>query len=419
MKQITDHGTMKRHNQLTILRAVRDLGPVSRVKLQKETHVSWGTITSSVKELLDKRIVRELGSVYTGVGRRPVELDMNTDHNFVVGLRLGGANIHCALLDVKGRAIHDLEDLVSAHEQSEVILRELFAAVDHVLEQAAVSLDKVAGIGIAAPGAIDIESGSCLYAPHHPRWRNVPLKKRFEDRYRVPCFVDHVNNCFALGEKLFGAGKGISNFLCVLLGTGISAGIIINDEVYRGVDCASGEFGHISFNPEGPTCACGKKGCLETYASGPAIARMGIKAVNNNQAPMILELADGKVENITGETVFEAARKGAPEALEIFDTVGYYLGLGLSALINLFNPECIILCGGVSQSHEFFLPTLKKIVSERAWPQAKKNIQICTLNHGAVFGAAGVVLKEIYEKGLLFDRQYLHPRERSAAIEEG
>jgi len=402
IKRITDHEAMKIKNQLLILRSIRRLGPVTRVTLQRETKLSWGTITSSVKELIEKKIIREIGAVQTGVGRRPVELDMNIDRNYVIGLRLGATYIRSVLLNVKGEVVVNAQAAVDAEQETDVILRQLFGVTEEVFDRASITVDQVVGIGIAAPGAIDADAGFCLYAPHHPKWKNVPLKQRFEERFGLPCFVDHVNNCSALGERWFGVGEGVDNFLCILLGTGISAGIIIDGKVYRGVNCSSGEFGHVCIEPSGPPCACGLNGCLEAYASGPALARKAVEVVRGGGDGAILELAGGDAGQITAKTVYEAALKGDHVALEIFRDMGYRLGIGISTLINLFNPEIIILCGRVSQASRFFVDSLQETIQQRAWHISKKEIRISALSRPAVLGAACVVLQQIYDSSLLF-----------------
>jgi glucokinase-like ROK family protein len=406
MQQSIDHETMKLSNQLLILRTIRATGPVSRVKLQKETALSWGTITSSTKELIHRRIVREIGAVHTGVGRRPVELDLNTEQNYIVGLRLGSTTIRAVLLDVKGSIVRKSNEYVDAKAAEGIILDQLFAAVSNLLREQGLTIRQIAGIGIAVPGALDAHTGVCLYAPHHPNWKNVSLKTLFEEKFDTPCFVDHVNNCSALGEMWFGRGKGIKNFLCVLLGTGISTGIIINGNVYRGVDCASGEFGHTCIVPQGPECACGRRGCLETYASGPALARMAMEIAREHEDSILHALVGGRLEYITAETVCLAADGGDAAALEIFERMGYYLGIGISNLINLLNPERIILNGRVARAGRFFIPSLMRTLEEHAWHISKRNIEVSDLENGAVLGAAGVVLQEIYNNKLLFNRSY-------------
>jgi N-acetylglucosamine repressor len=407
---------MKRNNQLRILRTIRALGPVSRVRLQKETNLSWGTITTSTKELIEREILKEVGSVITGVGRRPVELDMNTDRNHAVGVRLGGSYIRSVVLDVKGTVVGDYKGNVDPEASTEVILGQLFSSVENALSVARVGRDRVAGIGVAAPGALDADAGVCLYAPHHPQWKNVELKRRFEERFGEPCFLDHVNNCSALGHLWFGLGKGLRNFLCVLLGTGISAGIIVDGQVYRGVNCAAGEFGHVCIDPNGPQCACGCTGCLEAFASGPALAQSATRVVRDDPKSALRSLAHGKPEAISAETVFLAAEGGDPEAKQIFERMGFYLGIGISNLINLFNPERIILGGRVSQAHRYFMPALERTIAERAWHISKQEIKISTLANEAVLGAAGIVLQHLYDTGLVLPAVCTSLQERAVGV---
>jgi len=401
INRITNHTAMKLNNQLTILRIIRNKGPITRIRLQKETGLSWGTITSSTKQLIKKKIIREIGSIQTGVGRRPVELDLNTNLNFVVGLRLGSSYIRAVVLDIKGTVVFELKTAVNAQAEKEVLLEQLLDACNEAIINAGIRLDRVAGIGIAAPGALDAHTGMCLYAPHHPRWKNVPLKSIFEEKFGKPCFVDHVNNCSALGQMWFDSETDISNFICVLLGTGISAGIIIDGEVYRGSNCAAGEFGHICINPSGPECACGNRGCLEVYASGPALTRMAQNSVRANSRSAMAVLAQGAEKAISAEIVHQAAKKGDADAVSIFESMGSSLGIGISTLINLFNPERIILCGRVSQASRFFLPSMLKAIDERAWHISSKEVKVSGLANGAVLGAAGIVLQEIYTHDLL------------------
>jgi len=400
------HEVMKLSNLLSILRTIRDLGPVSRVQIQRKTKLSWGTITTSIKELLERDIVKEIGAVNTGVGRRPVELDINIERNFALGVRLGSTLLRSVLLNAKREVIGYLKAPVDSLGSKEAILKQLYDITEKTMKEFSITIDKVAGIGIAAPGAVNAEEGICLYAPHHPAWKNVPLKSLLEDRFGVPCLVEHVNNCFALSEKWFGLGKGSNNFLCVLLGTGISVGIIINGEVYRGADGTAGEFGHIIIDPAGPKCVCGNNGCLEVYASGVAISKQAAEMVSKYGDPKILEIAEGKIENITGETVFLAAREGDKIALQLFEKVGHFLGIGISNLINLFNPEYIVLGGRISIASEFFLPKMKETIEERAWHASRRDLKISDLlvGKGGALGAAGMILNKIYNSDLLFQQ---------------
>jgi len=403
-RRISDHASMKLNNQLVILRRIRDEGPISRVDLKEKTRLSWGTITTSTKELLGLGIITETGAVTTEVGRRPVELDMNRANNFVLGLQLGTLLVRSVLVDVKGTVVDELDSPVDARGTSEEILSCLVQSARHMLRRHDVRRGSLAGIGIAAPGAVDFSSGVCLYAPHHPQWKNVPLRRRFEQAFGVPCFVDHTFNCFVVSEKLFGFGRGLENFICVLLGTGMSAGIVLRGEVYRGADSFAGEFGHTCIDTGGPLCACGNNGCIEAYVSGPAIAAMALDALKGKTDSRILSLAGGRPERVTAETLGQAASGGDRLALEIFSRMGNVLGVGISNLVNIFNPQAIILGGGVAKAAEFFLPSCLETVKKRAWHASTKEVKVSNLERGEVLGAAALVLQQLFSTGQIVQR---------------
>ena len=396
-KRISDHAAIKRKNRLAILLRIRENGPLSRVALKKWTRLSWGTVTSSIRELLGKGILTETGSVASGLGRRPVEIDLNTAKNQVLGIHLGGSLVRAVLVDVKGAVVDSQELSLRTNGSSHEILGRMLKVARELLKRRSLQPRSLGGIGIAAPGAVDFQSGVCLYAPHHPNLIDVPLRETFEQAFGIPCFVDHVSNCYALSEKLFGLGKGLDNFICVLLGTGVSAGIVIGGEVYRGIECFSGEFGHTCINENGPLCVCGNKGCIEAYASGPAIARAALEM--GSPSDSVLALAGGDPTRITAETLCRAAALKDARAVRVFRRMGVHLGVGISNLINVFNPQCIILGGAVSRASSHFLPSLLRTISTRAWHASTKDVRVSTLESGAECGAAAMVLQQLFTTG--------------------
>jgi predicted NBD/HSP70 family sugar kinase len=403
-KEISDHASMKLKNQLAILRSIREDGPISRVDIKEKTRLSWGTVTTCTKELLDRGVVTEIGAVTTGVGRRPVELDLNRSDNFVLGLQLGSLLVRAVLMNVKGRVVDELEGPVDARGTSREILACLLDTGRRILRRHSISRSLLAGVGIAAPGAVDFSTGVCLYAPHHPHLKDVPLKRKFELAFGVPCFVDHDFNCFVLSEQLFGFGKGIENFICVLVGNGLAAGIVLHGEVYRGADSLAGEFGHTCIDLDGPVCACGNRGCIEALASGSAIAASAVRELPANPGSAILTAAHGDVSRITAETVAAAARHGDFLAREIYARMGTVLGVGISNLINTFNPRCIILGGRVSKASELFFPSCMEAVRRHAWYASTKDVKVSHLERGEVLGAAALVLQQIFTTGQIVKR---------------
>ncbi len=402
MFRIKDQKALRINNQLSIMRALRTGGPMSRNSIQKKTKLSWGSISALVGELVLLDIVREAGAVSTGVGRRPVDLDLNTGKNFAIGLWLSGDRVDAILLDIKGARMQDFSVPLDPGAPAEEIVECLYNATDGLLKRASSYLDLIAGIGIAVPGVYNPSTGVCLYAPNHPSWINIPLKRRFEERYKIPVFIDHDLNCDVLGEHWFGAGKNFSSFLCVSIEGGIGAGIMIDGRIYRGVDNTAGELGHIQIDPHGPKCSCGRNGCLEVFASG----RMLLSWIHDNlPSPESKSSGNGAESDDLqiglGELI-EAAEKGNDEVIRLFDSMGRHLGMGIATLITLFNPETVILGGAVCRAKEYFLPGMNKTLAETTWPYSRVEIKLSTLQRAITVGAAGMVLNEVFNNALLF-----------------
>jgi glucokinase-like ROK family protein len=398
------HASIKLLNRLEILRCIRSEGPISRVDLQKRTRLSWGTISASTRELLDSGILTETGEVMTDMGRRPVELDLNRAGNFVLGLQLGNALVRSVLMDIKGSVVGELDVPVNASGTSTEILRCLTDTGQSLLRQQGVRPGTLMGIGVAVPGAVDFTTGVSLYAPQHPNWKNVAVKERFEKTFGVPCFVDHSFNCSALSEQLFGLGKGLRNYICVLIGTGVAAGIVLGGEVYRGENGLAGEFGHTCIEENGLLCACGNRGCIEAYISGPALAASARKELESERSGVSPLAAAGDTAGITAEQLYRAAKQGDAVAIRVFARMGTVLGIGISNLINIFNPQTVILGGFVCQASEFFLPSCIEAVNKKAWHASPKDVKVSQLPRSAVRGAGALVLEQLFTSGQIVDR---------------
>jgi predicted NBD/HSP70 family sugar kinase len=334
----------------------------------------------------------------------PVDVELNRRNNFVVGLRLGETSLRSVVLDITGDVVGEHRVGAEPSESLPHLLSGLYDLFDLTIRGNSLDPSRIAGIGFTAPGVVDSDEGICRYAPHHPHWRDVPVRKLFEERYGLPCFAEHNSNCSALAQKWFGEGKPFNNFLCVSIGHGIGIGIIIGSKVYRGADFSAGEFGHTMLDPNGDICACGKRGCLELFASGIAIARAGALAARGDAGSRIRSLAGGKPDHVTAEVVHLAAQQGDPTAREIFQKMGRVLGIGIGNLITLLNPQSVIISGGVSRAFDYFGPSLLDGVKEAAWAFSRTDIRVSTISDPAVLGAAGIVLEEIYNGGLLFNR---------------
>jgi N-acetylglucosamine repressor len=408
-----DHAAMKLSNQLSVLRAVRDRGPITRIGVQRETGLSWGTVTTLVRDLVDRRLVVETGPVPTRAGRHPVEMDVNRRAWHAAGLRLGSGNVRAVVMDLKGGTASSVRLPVGARGSRRAILDRMFQCLDRALEEAGVAPRALSGIGVALPGAVDFQTGTGLYAPRHPQWKDVPVRDLLRSRYGAPCFVDHDNNCSVMGERCFGQARGVDDFLCVVLGKGVSVGIMIGGRIHRGVDSMAGELGHVVIDPEGPRCACGRRGCLEALASGDALAEAGRKIARRKRPARLLEAAGGDPGRVTAFTLNEAAAAGDPDARRLFSDMGRILGRGLGTLVNLFNPDRVILCGQLSRAHAWFLPAALQAMEDCAWSYSRREILVSDLEDSATAGAAGTVINEAFSTGLLLAKS--RARQRPAA----
>lgn len=206
---------------------------------------------------------------------------------------------------------------------------------------------------MAAPGLSNPETGILFTSPNLPRWRDVPLRDIIEKEFSKKAFIINDANAAALGELYFGAGRGANDFVYITISTGIGGGIIIDGKIYTGSIGTAGEVGHMTIDDNGPLCNCGNRGCWETLASGTALAREARHRIKERAKTSILDYADGDVEKVTAEAIDKAAQAGDNLAKELIVRTGYYLGVGLANLINIFNPEIIVIGGWLSQHRRY------------------------------------------------------------------
>ena len=322
---------------------------------------------------------------------------MSRFNRLIVGVDLGGSKIRVILSDPRGNILALEHRDTRARQGPEAVIGRLTQSMRRVLASGATFPAEILGIGIGAPGACEVETGIITASPNLPRWRNVPLRDVIQREFGVPTYLDNDATVAALGEHRFGAGVGVENFIHVTLGTGIGGGVIIGGRVYRGACGAAGEIGHMTIDVNGPRCNCGNIGCWETFASGTAVAREAVARIKAGAESVILELAGGDLKKVSAETVFLAAQKGDGLGRELIQRTGYYLGVGLVNLVNIFNPQLILIGGGLSQMGELLLAPAREVVRERAFELAARAVRIEMARLGAdagVLGAVALVLEE-------------------------
>jgi glucokinase len=243
------------------------------------------------------------------------------------------------------------------------------------------------GVGIGSPGPLDRVRGVVIVTPNLG-WRDFPLRDEVSSRVNLPASLDNDANCATLGEWWCGAAKGGRNVVGLTIGTGIGGGLILDGKLYHGASDAAGEIGHTTIDSTGRRCKCGNYGCLEAYASGPAIANRAREAMEVDGSSILTELVDGDMSRVTAQTVFEAAKRGDAIALEVVRDTAHFLGVGLSTLINVFNPDTVVIAGGVTQAGDLLFDPLRAEIRRRAFKPA---VEACRVVPGALPLSAGVV----------------------------
>ena len=316
----------------------------------------------------------------------------------VIGIDLGGTKIGTALVNSAGEIIaYDYRE-THASEGLEAVIGRMLDAARHVMAQAGVERSQVAAVGIGAPGPLEVETGVVVAPPNMPGWERVPLKRLIEERLGITTFIENDANAAALGEHRFGAGRGVEHMIYVTVSTGIGGGLILDGELYHGATGMAGEIGHVTIVPYGPLCGCGNRGCLEALASGTSVARQARERVARGVPTLMADLAEGDPERITARLVAEAAGRGDVEAQEILAEAMGYLGIGMATLVNLFNPQLIVIGGGLTNIGEAMFEPVRRAIDRHAFrvpAQAVRVVQAGLGDKVGVLGAAAVALARI------------------------
>ncbi len=379
-------------NRSTVLNVIKDEGPVSRTDIVRLSGLSPATVSEITADLIGEGLIYEKEAGDSTGGRPPILLALNHDAAYVVGLKLAERHVSAALTDIEATILHTLTVPTTGIAVVERAVAALTGAVEQVIAQSPVSRERVTGVGIGLAGVIDAERGLCRYSPILD-WRDVPLKRLVEEQIGIPVCIDNDVNTLAMAEKWFGAGQGVDDFLVVTVGRGVGLGIVAHGRFYRGTRGGGGEFGHTVMDPEGPSCDCGKRGCLEAYVADPALVRAA------RETAMEGGLGDVNPDELTVERVTELARAGDETLREIFARAGRVLGMGIANLINVFNPALIIVSGEGVRAGDLLFAPMREAVARHVFDGLLGDTEIVVQEWGDeawAWGAASLVLQEIY-----------------------
>ncbi|MEW9677326.1 ROK family transcriptional regulator [Lentibacillus sp. L22] len=368
---------VKQINKSIVFKCIENKGPVSRAQISKETGLNKATVSSMVTELINESFVYEIGSGQSSGGRKPVMLYFNNLAGYSIGIDLGVNYILGVLTDLRGTIIE--ETTISMNETAfEYVLENIIFVIEDLIDKAPNSTYGIVGIGVGVPGNVD-KDDKILFAPNL-HWKQVDLKLMIENRFRIPVTIENEANAGSHGERLYGAGKNISNLIYISIGIGIGTGIIIDNQLYTGASGISGEMGHVTIDANGRKCSCGNRGCWELYASESAL------------------LKEAKTENLLSKEdgsnlgyLIDEAQSGNPVVLRVLNQLGEYIGIGLTNIINTFNPEVVIIGNRMAQFEQWIANPIDNMLSERLSTFHKEGTEVRFSNlgkHSCAIGAA-------------------------------
>lgn len=314
------------------------------------------------------------------------------EKKWIVGVDLGGTNIVVGLVPIEGGEVLGFRTVPTESTRGakfvvDRIVSLVEAAITEVTSAQGTSRAAVAGVGIGSPGPLDRKTGTVINTPNLG-WRNFPLRDLVANQVKLPCALDNDANCATYGEWWLGAGRGVSSLVGLTLGTGIGGGIVLDGQIYHGCSDVAGEIGHMTIDSNGRKCKCGNYGCLEQYASGPAIALRAAEGIEAGAETSLVDMVDGKLDEITAATVYEATVQGDPYAAEVMKDTARFLGAGVASIINILNPEMVVIAGGVTRAGDTLFEPLRAEVRRRAFRSAQ---ECCRIVPAELPGTAGVV----------------------------
>jgi glucokinase-like ROK family protein len=384
--------------QSRVLKLLRDEGPLSRVQLADRLGVSRTTMAAEVGRLTELELAAEVGPAASRGGRRSSMVDLSPAVRFV-GVAVGATGISVAVTDGRLSVLGQRSQQIDVRSGPENVLAVALELTHKVMTEE--GIQRPAGLGIGVPGPVDFHGGVPVSPPIMPGWDGYPVRDALSREVGCPVLLDNDVNVMALGEQHSGVAHQAHDFLFVKIGTGIGCGIVVDGQLYRGVDGCAGDIGHIRVEEYGPTCACGNVGCLEAYFGGGALARDALAAARADRSPTLRQLLDEK-GSLSAEDVARAVSLGDPYSVQMIRDGGQRVGAVLASLVSFFNPGLIVIGGRVARLGHSLLAEIRGVVYRRSLPLATGNLPVVLSELGddaGVVGAARLISDDVFAAG--------------------
>ncbi|MEN6316331.1 MAG: ROK family protein [Clostridiaceae bacterium] len=389
-------------NSSIIIDLLKDKGPLSKYEISKHTGLSAPSVTNIVNDLIKIGIVKEVGMGESIGGRPPLLLDLNLEGGFIIGVDISSDDITSIVVDFVGNIVSKSVTTMDADDSEFIIFDKIISTISDSIEKTGKDRSLFIGMGIGVSGDVDSEKGIILHASRL-KWNNVPLKSIIENSFHIPTFINENVRLLSFAEKWFGAGKNHENIICIRVGDDIGAGIILGGELFGGSSGKAGvNLSHMTIDPNGLKCDCGSNGCLQTLISSNAIilrARELLKKYKDSVLTQYTEMKNRENSKLlTVKVIADAAKAGDGASLKIMDETGKYLGIAISNLVNFFDPELVIIGGGIAESGQvLFTPIMKHMQNYIKLHNPSLKIVPSVLGADSyAIGAAAIVLHQIF-----------------------
>lgn len=392
-----NHDTMRAENVLAVLQCIQENGPVYRKDLKQMTGLSWGSVSFIVNSLLEDGLITEKQQSTKVKGRNPGTLEVTSEQYSIMGLDINQSGLTVITMNLK-RTVIDMRYERVCRPEKDAILSQVYAMLDAAKMREEGNGRKLLGVGVSMQGSVSVKTGVSLYNPYFENWSNVPLQQLLCQRYGCKVILEHSTECAAMYEMKFGMAKGVRNFIYVRMGGSLGISIIHEGSFLRGYNGNAGEFGHIIMKRDGEKCSCGKRGCLETVASEKSMIKHLCQRIAQGE-PSLLADMQSQGQDIAMDQVYRAYCLGDRLVREEIEQTTNYLALGLSAVINLLNPEMLVLGGDMIRYEGMFIEMLRKKVEELAWNGSSKAILTSTTqDNTAAIGAGVLIVDDVFSK---------------------
>jgi len=404
-----DHILIRGTNLSSVLRLIHTQAPLSRARLAVITGLNKSTVSSLVEELLGRNLVHETGINSAGAGRPATLLEINPRAGCIIGVELGVDFISVAVTNFACQILWRRTVSVQPADAQEKTIGQILALVRKAITAGRRKGLRILGLGLATPGTVDLDAGVLIFAPNL-QWRNVPFKQIFARHTQLRVFVENDANAAAIAEHLLGTARQSKDFIFVFAGVGIGGGLFLNGQLYRGGNGYAGEIGHspIMAEPTARVCHCGNRGCWETYANQRSVMQRISTRLKSKRSGILPRLMAEQKAPLSIPLIKQAADAGDIEAIESFSEAGRAMGQGFAGLINIFNPEKIILGGPLSLAGDYLLPCIRETITRHAMPEIVQHAQVQLSIFGtdaALMGAVALVIDDILASPMTVERR--------------